>query len=151
MKVFDSIKMANFILSMAYNKGTPLNMTQLQKILFICYGYYLAEKDQIFINESPKAWPFGPVFPNTQKNIKLDKITELTNPDFIEIQEEKELINKVEQILDRYGKYTATQLSNWSHAHGSPWDKTTKLKGFKWNMPIPNEFVKQYFSEFNVI
>ena len=52
-----------------------LNKTQINKILFYVYGVYYAETDRLlFEDDSPKAWPYGPVFPIVNKKINPDEI-----------------------------------------------------------------------------
>lgn len=47
-----------------------LNKTQIHKILFFAYGIYLARYDKkLFTDDTPKAWPFGPVFPKVNRSI----------------------------------------------------------------------------------
>ena len=148
-KPYESILIAKYILSVAHNKGVPLNMTQLQKILFICYGYFLSQKDFILLNEAPKAWPYGPVFPKTQKKIKLNDYLDLSESCFMEIEDQTK--NIIDIVVDLYKNISATALSNWTHLVDSPWEKTTRLDGFKWNHPIPDQFTKEYFSNIKVI
>ena len=53
------------------NHMTLLNRTQINKILFYVYGVYLAEVGEpLFNDDTPKAWPYGPVVPIV--NNKLD-------------------------------------------------------------------------------
>lgn len=145
----DSVKAGKLLLALAYKKGIVLNVTQVQKLLYIIYGYFLAQKNIQIFNETPKAWPYGPVFPHTRK-IKFNKVYEITDNDIKDIFNE-ELITIFNKVIDKYAKFTAGQLSDWSHTKGGAWDKTTQLTGFDWNNPIPNQFIKEYFSELIVI
>ena len=150
MKTHESTVLGRYLVSLANDKRMPLNMTKLQKLLFIIYGYYLTKQRRI-VNEHPQAWPFGPVFPRVHKNVDYTKVTLLDDPDFNEINNDPELKNQLEEIIVRYAPYSATQLSNWSHMEGSPWDKTTNLTGFKWGKEIPDVFICEYFLEKRVI
>lgn len=64
-----SIDYTRLISWLAYYKHkTILNKTQMQKILFMCYGLYLTKHNEpLFSDDTPKAWPFGPVFPRSYK------------------------------------------------------------------------------------
>ena len=64
---YDTITATSYIRAFAYKERLTLNVTQCQKILYIIYGYCLAKYDRVVFLESPKAWPFGPVFPISQK------------------------------------------------------------------------------------
>lgn len=59
----------------------------------------------------------------------------------------KELLQKV---FDKFGTLSAGKLSSWSHTENGPWDKTVKLPGFEWNAEIPDEFIKEYFDEYEI-
>lgn len=150
LKSYDSVKAAKYLLALAYSKGIVLNVTKVQKMLFIAYGYFLAAHNHQLLTEAPKAWPFGPVFPRTRKRIDFGKIVPLTDPDLADISEDEFVTNAFNNIIDKYADFTASQLSDWSHMKGSPWDKTTKQTGFDWNQTIPDNFIKDYFSEVNV-
>ncbi|HMI65510.1 MAG TPA: hypothetical protein VK517_05715 [Cyclobacteriaceae bacterium] len=40
MKTYDSLLLGKYLVSLANSKLKPLNMTKLQKLMFIIYGYY---------------------------------------------------------------------------------------------------------------
>jgi uncharacterized phage-associated protein len=147
---YDSVVAAKYMLALANRLGQNLNATKLQKLLFITYGYVLAIEGYNVFTESPKAWPFGPVFPRVQKQVKLDRVIKLENPELTEIQKDEFLTKLMEDVITKYAKFSATQLSEWSHESGSPWHQTTQEKGFDWNRPIKDEYIIDYFTKFNV-
>jgi uncharacterized phage-associated protein len=151
MKTHDSILLARYLVSFAYNKKLPLNVTKLQKLLYIIYGFYLAEHGHLILNESPKIWPFGPVFPRVHQEVDSTQVFELNDPQFESINTDQKLKAVLEAVVDKYAKFSATQLSNWSHMEGSPWDKTVKASGSKWNTVIPDEYISTYFSGISTI
>jgi uncharacterized phage-associated protein len=151
MKTYDSTLLARYLVSFAYNKKLPLNVTKLQKLLYIIYGFYLAEHGHLIVNESPKIWPFGPVFPRVHKEVDATQILDLDDAQFEPINADLKLIEVLHAIVDKYAKFSATQLSNWSHMAGSPWDKTVKDSGSQWNTVIPDEYITRYFSGINTI
>jgi uncharacterized phage-associated protein len=151
MKSHDSIILGRYLVSLAVSKQKPLNMTKLQKLMFILYGYYLAQKGHHIIDEHPQAWPFGPVFPRVHKGVDYTTVTPLTDACFNDIREDADLLKNLDSVIEAYVKYSATQLSNWSHMEGSPWDRTTQLPGFKWSREIPDDYIKDYFSRKKVI
>ena len=148
--MYDSKIAAKYMLALAQSEGIILNATQLQKILFIAYGVKLALDGGLLFNEAPKAWPFGPVFPRVQKHIDSYESYQIESNDLQEIAKDTETTELFIRLVKKYSKYSATQLSNWSHAVGSPWEQTTKQIGFKWNMAIPNILIENYFSKFDV-
>ncbi len=146
-KTYNSILMADYLLSVALSKNKILNVTKVQKLLYIAYGYFLSKKDRSIIDESPRAWPYGPVFPRTQKKVDYSNIKQLNDSSFEEIQKDEEVVSFINDLIDRYSVFTAYDLSKWSHSEGGPWDLTVKMPNFKWNNPISDELIKEYFSK----
>jgi len=126
-------------------------MTKLQKLLFILHGYYLATTGKKLINEQPRAWPFGPVFPDVHKYVDYTMVYDLNAPMFAAIHSDMALREAIDKIIDTYARYSARQLSRWSHMRGSPWERTTQQPGFKWSLPIDDIYIKEYFLNRKVI
>ena len=147
-KPYDSVLVANYLLALANEKGVILNTTKVQKLLYMAYGFLLAEKNKIILDEQPKAWPSGPVFPKTRKKANYSKIQKISEPEFSGIREDSELTDCLNKIIDKFSSYTSIQLSNWSHDPEGPWQKTVDTYCFDWNTPIPNNYIKEYFKEF---
>jgi len=151
-----SINYARLIMWLAaHRKGIWLNKTQLQKILFVCYGLYLAKHNEracgnmrkLFLDDSPRAWPFGPVFPRSYKRC-------CTAPESL-LPEEKEAFARDEKTLwnicsvtDRMCAMSAAKLTRWSHQEGTPWSDTVFSDGgkLKWNAEISDTSIYEYFS-----
>jgi uncharacterized phage-associated protein len=146
---YDSVVAAKYLMALAFSKGKVLNVTKVQKLLYMAYGFFLSEHNIVLLSESPKAWPYGPVFPRTRKKVNYSDIIKIDNPDLLEIKEDNNVTNFFNILIDKYSKYTASQLSEWSHAKDGPWDLTIKQKDFKWSSPIPDELIKNYFSDIN--
>lgn len=69
----DYAKLIQFAAAKLYR--VLLNKTQINKILFYVYGKYLAEKGEVlFTDDTPKAWPYGPVFPIVNKKIDTEEV-----------------------------------------------------------------------------
>lgn len=135
---------ANFLRALALQKGVNLNATQVQKLLYMAYGLFLAEGRKI-IDEQPKAWPFGPVFPRAQKKVNYNEPIDLASPELSQIIQDSPLKQMFINLIEKFGNITATKLSNWSHEIGGPWYQTTKKDGFNWNIPIDDELITSYF------
>jgi uncharacterized phage-associated protein len=56
--------------------------------------------------------------------------------------ENEQFWNLVEQVWDRYGKLTATQLSSLSHIKDGPWDKARQ----KSEREIPDQSIMDFYS-----
>lgn len=154
MRVLTSLDYADLISWLTYKKyGVLLNKTQINKLLFMCYGMYLAATDgkKLFEDDTPKAWPFGPVFPRVYKKFIPGKVpvsfTKEMQETFWENQTAMQLADK---IIDKYHAYSAYSLSEWSHMEGGPWHTTIYGKDGKkqiqWNQIIDNALIQEYFT-----
>lgn len=150
LKTYDSVLAAKYLLALAFEKNIVLNVTKVQKMLYIAYGYFLANHNVNIVNEQPKAWPYGPVFPRTRKKVDYDVVLKKDDIEFAEISQDTKVTEAFNNIIEKYSKYSASQLSEWSHMKGGPWEQSTKQNGFDWNQPIPDSFIKNYFQDLNV-
>lgn len=141
---YDSLEVANAIRYAAQERGLRINMTQINKLLYITYGTMLVAKKEQITDEVPSAWPYGPVFPNVHRKLKLyDDITSTSYDKFK--KENPYLITIIKQVVDTFGDFTAGQLSEWSHQKGSPWDLAVQRTGGEWSSRISNEDIFNYF------
>ncbi|MEW9603293.1 Panacea domain-containing protein [Bacteroides sp. L008] len=135
---------------------TRLNKTQINKILFYVYGVYYAETGKLlFDDDSPKAWPYGPVFPIVNKKTNPDEIIKAFPNDVLcEFNKHSKALGLVKSAVDMMHSMSAVSLTQWSHKEGSPWYNTLYIKDKegkvveqnKWNTPISTELIKEYFS-----
>lgn len=127
-----SLDYANLIAWIALTKhGVRLGKTQLQKLLYIFYGLALVQTGEVpFNDDTPKAFPFGPVFPRSYKKYS-GTIKDLTQEDKDNFMKNVDLLSLVTWVVDTFCMYTASQLSEWSHRDGAPW----KLAVYRDNAP----------------
>ncbi len=144
---YDSVLIAKYIIALAHEKGVSINMTKLQKLLYISYGICLAVIGKRLVNEHPQAWPYGPVFPRTRnKLLKLDFYTISVDDDcFSELRSNTELTGLLNLVFDSFGSWNASQLTEWSHDNGSPWERTVEKEDFSWGERISDEDISSYF------
>lgn len=144
---YNSVVMAKYIVAFANERQISINVTKIQKLLYIFYGLYLAVKNVHLINEHPQAWPYGPVFPTTRNKLVKMNLYSITMDD-AELDNIKQdvSINKLATLVfNTFGSWSANQLSEWSHQEGSPWQHTISAQDFKWGEPIDDELIKSYF------
>ena len=112
---YSSVLIARYIVAMAQDKGLPINMTKVQKLLDIAYGIYLAIKDERLIDEHPQAWPYGPVFPSTRNKLLKENFYDIRidNPEFAELRINAELNSLLNLVFNNFGDWTASELSQW--------------------------------------
>lgn len=145
-----SINYAKLIAWLAFNKHRiTLNRTQLQKILFVCYGLYLANHPDksLFNDDKPQAWPFGPVFPRSYNRYNSIIGCELTTEEKKEFLKDRDTLGMIVRITDKLCYYTARSLTAWSHQPDTPWSKVVIQDGeVHWKTKLNDEDIKRYFS-----
>ena len=132
---------------------TTLNNTQVNKLLFMCYGTYLAHSNQKLFEEAPKAWPFGPVFPKVYKTFGQKQMPVAIPKENIALFNSNALALRIcYAVIDKYSHTSAYDLSMWSHKEGSPWYNTVYSHNpVIWNQEIKDEDIKKYFTDKPVI
>lgn len=148
---YNSVDVAKYIIAQCNKAHFGINMTKMQKLLYIVYGVYLAIYNQRLTNEHPQAWPFGPVFPTTRNKLLHKDFFEISMKDikeesFKELSHDNNLNQVVDLVLQEFGKWNATQLTKWSHKKGTPWDLTSKQFNFRWGDEIPDIYIQEYFN-----
>ena len=131
--------------------GFTINVTKLQKMLFACYGHFLAESEDKLFDEHPEAWQYGPVFPSVRAN--YDNILQIAcqtmNDEEPAWAKETPLVGEVvDFVLSHVGSWTASQLVTWSHQKGSPWSVTTHNGDIEYlGLIIMDDVIRKYFSD----
>ena len=126
MGLLTSLDYSDLLRFLAFNRhGVVLNKTQVNKLLFMCYGFYLSQKGERLFTESPKAWPYGPVFPTVYKRFGYRNMPVTLSECQKKAFNSNELALKIcISIVDKYCYTSAYNLSVWSHQKGSPWYQT---------------------------
>ena len=139
-----TLEIAKDIVFLCNKNNYEFNNTKIQKLLYLFVGFCLINGiEEIYdIDEKPKFWPYGPVFPRVHK--KFDAIKEIKR-DKIESISNKEAINILEKTVEKWGIIPAGKLSSWSHSEDSPWHLMVK-EGAKWNTEIDLSYIKIYFA-----
>jgi uncharacterized phage-associated protein len=151
--MYDSLLIARYIMAKCNelkedNPDYEYNNTKIQKLLYVLYGFYWAKRKLRLTNEQPKLWPYGPVFVDVFLDIQRNGFfMGDTKASLFETigKEDKE---EFDQHIKSLGKYMASALSEWSHEEGSPWSKTKSDVGGRWNTPIDDGYIEEYFREF---
>lgn len=144
---YSSPILAKYLWAYGNEKGYYMNMTKVQKLLFISYGLFLAWRNCRLVDEHPQAWPYGPVFPTTRNKllkVNLDKLKR-EDSEFDSCRTDDDLERLLASVFKRFGGFTANQLVDWTHMDNSPWDKTRMKDGFKWGERIQDEVICDYF------
>lgn len=145
--LYNSVDVATFVVAYANENRFGINMTKLQKLLYIMYGTFLSVKSFRLMDEHPQAWPYGPVFPTTRNRMLKRDMTSISMVNVPEnMRTNQELNSLAKTVFKHFGTWTGSSLSQWSHKPGSPWDRTVNMKGFDWGWQIPDEYIQEYFN-----
>lgn len=143
---YNSVDVAMYIVARANDEKFGINMTKLQKLLYIVYGAYLRVYSERLTNEHPQAWPYGPVFPTTRNRLLKMNLSDITLDQVAaEVKEDAKVERIATFVFGHFSTWNAGQLSEWSHQEGSPWDSTKHQPGFKWGQQIDDEVIYNYF------
>ena len=135
---------------------------KLEKLVYMCYADYLCKEDAKLFDDTIYAYRLGPVIKTVYEKYKK-KRTLLSKEPAVEDdkimydrQEEKMQIKSrilaskdglkkiisIDQTLDKFGDYTATQLVDITHKKTSPWYKVGcgEIK----DQIISDEMIKKY-------
>jgi uncharacterized phage-associated protein len=144
---YKSDVVAKFIVATANERHLTINMTKVQKLLYIAYGIYLAVRDERLTNEHPQAWPYGPVFPTTRNRLLDVDLYGITKENEVlqEINRDEDVNALIGLVFNTFGDWSALKLTNWSHGDGTPWQRLVSSKDFSWGTQIPDDYIKSYF------
>lgn len=143
----NSEDVAKYVVVWAFEHQYSINMTKLQKMLYVMYGACLVTVGERLFKEHAQAWPYGPVFPRSRRKLTKQMIGEkfigITKPNF---GDKEALLNELTTFaFNGFGKYTASQLVAWTHLAGSPWSIAKDTEDFVWGHEIPDASIFEYF------
>lgn len=167
---FSSDAIANAFLAEAKRNDERLTPMKLQKLAYFAHGWFLAIENKPFVNEPIQAWKYGPVIQSIYHEFKESGNSEIDQrahdtcyvegeiriyePAFKD-EGEKSGIREaygnavVKKIWEMYGDHTAMELSNATHAKGTPWRQV--YDRFDGDIPngvtIPDDMIQRYFAE----
>jgi uncharacterized phage-associated protein len=94
---------------------------KLQKLLYFAQAASLSTRGETLFDDAIEAWKFGPVVPNVYREFKRfgnDAITDVPGTGAEAVPAEVALL--LEDVWRIYGKYSAFELVNMTHAQ-KPW------------------------------
>ena len=145
-------QVANNFLQWDFTNGiastTPM---KLQKLVYLAHGWHLAIHDAPLIEEKFEAWPYGPVeeflyhmfkqFRNNPINDYAKTWVGGEEKAFVVSPDNTRFFEVFSRVIQKYGNFSALQLSALTHQPGTPWS-ITKAKG---ESEIPNELIRDHF------
>ena len=134
---YHPLQIANSFIMIAQKNDQFLTPMKLQKLVYYAHGWHLALRQTPLLSESVEAWTYGPVVRSLYNEFRIYGANQIQSPSgsFGVLESNDPLVvpysdidtwSFLERIWEVYGKYSAIQLSNMSHADNSPWDVTRK-------------------------
>lgn len=141
----DSLQALTYIIGRCDKMNIFINITKLQKLMYCCYGTILGKFGSRLIDEYPAAWQYGPVFPEALRAIQFFQIDGFRGRSTPEADDLPAAVRAViDETLANFGKFSAKQLSDWTHIKGSPWYKASN-GGMSLYHTLSDEEIKNYF------
>lgn len=148
VQAYDPVQVAWKVIDIANNNGIRLTHMQLQKLVYIAHGYFLAAFNRQLISEPVTAWKYGPVIPMIYQEFKRFGGA-VINPGMTAHSSlllppgDEQLLCSV---IMAYGHLTGVQLSELTHRQDSPWSKVWYNGGsHRDNAIISDEIIKDQY------
>ena len=141
----DSYALAMALRYMGRRADHFLNMSQIQIILYISYGVWLARKGERLTVEHPQAWQFGPVFPRAYNRCRKDDGTGQVEYDTL-ASAYPEVIRFLEERFRRYAWVPAKLVTEPHTVNGTPWDGARLSSPDKWGAALSDDDIREWFS-----
>ena len=152
---YPALRVANELLQL---HGDVSHM-KLQKLLYYANGWWLAMEGQPLLNENPQVWRYGPVFRWLYSSLSRFGHADIGKPvppgpfgpQNLTLEGEQgadNVRNLLSWIWAEHGQKTAIQLSDETHAPGTPWRKIAEEHNFRvpTNTEIPPQLDWEYFA-----
>ena len=105
----------------------PISTRKLQRLAYLSQGWALALVDEPIFPEDFEAWKHGPVARelfNAHRGMYSIDGEELAKGDAGNLSDRDKII--IDAVLRNYGGLTGDQLSDLTHAKGTPWKEARK-------------------------
>jgi uncharacterized phage-associated protein len=149
----DARAVANAILAKATQRGIPLTLMQLIKLVYLAHGWSLAMLGRKLVKSPVQAWQYGPVYPEVYSAFKVFGSSPIAAP--ARSRQTGELYSEpldedenglIDAVLDTYGNLHAFQLSNMMHKPGTPWSETFGGGRGAYD-EIPDELIRAHYEQ----
>ena len=143
----DARVVANALINKAVDNAQPFTPLQTIKLVYFCHGWMLGLYERPLIAQNVQAWAYGPVIAEVYHALKHYRGDPVYSPikgfeeeTFDEFEEDL-----VEQVYKKYGGLDGIELSQLTHAIGTPWHQVWSQKGGR-NCTIPNDLIQKHYA-----
>ena len=142
----DARGIAKYLIRLGVEASTPRDPLQVIKLTYLCHGWMLGLYHSPLSAQPVEAWRYGPVIPDVYHGLKrygsrsILSVRNFADEAFDELEDDL-----IRQVSKAYGGFTGVQLSQLTHAVGTPWYRVWSEKGR--NSIIPNGLIEEHFAE----
>lgn len=120
--------------------------SHIQIILYVLYGYRLAQGSEDIFKESPQMWMYGPVFPSAYGSLRKPIDIEKEYEDWKAVNKyDIKLGEHIINLVAGLGERKVTELTKKHTAPGTPWHQCRVMNPDKWGTTIDENTIKDYF------
>lgn len=143
----DARSIAKLLVKLGIDNATPRSPLQIIKLTYLCHGWMLGLYGRALSAQPVEAWQYGPVIPDVYHGLKhfgsrtiSSSLKSFQDGSFDAIEDDL-----ITQVSEAYGEFTGIQLSQLTHAIGTPWHIVWNKYGR--NTIIPNPLIREHFSQ----
>lgn len=112
---------------------------QIQKLVYIAFGFYAAEYDRYLFSNGIEAWQYGPVIPDLYRELKARDSRQISEAKPVV---DPEVLGIIDDVVRTYGREKASFLVDYTHAENTPWSNVYDGSSHK---EIPKQLIKAYY------
>ncbi|HEX8064537.1 MAG TPA: type II toxin-antitoxin system antitoxin SocA domain-containing protein [Allosphingosinicella sp.] len=163
--MYDVRDIANYVLDTAETRGVPITNLSLQKLLYFVHGWFYSIYDRPLVRNKFEAWQHGPVQRVIYDQFKVCRNAPIRGlrATYIDPENGESVYREptvdpdharlIDQVLDKYEKFSAGQLVEQSHVEDGPWE-------YVWQqaeevvypgMKIPDSMILEHFRRLDPI
>jgi uncharacterized phage-associated protein len=152
---YSPLAIANAFIETAGPSG--VDHMSVQKLTYLASGWWLGFKRDALCNSLPEIWRYGPVYPDLHtclRHFGMRPIRKAQSNHFLTPAprlnpSDKDAWDMIHWIQQRYGSFTAEELSTVAHAKGTPWHIEADRADYRvtHGTVIPEQTLRDYFSK----
>lgn len=141
----DARAIANALIDRGVVSRAPRDPLQIIKLTYLCHGWMLGLYNRPMSAQPVYAWRYGPVIPRVYHALKRYGKEPVTVPiDCLPAAFGDLEIDLIGQVFDGYEHYSGIDLSQMTHAPGTPWHQIRHTAGL--DTIIPDEVIEEHFA-----
>ena len=156
---YSAASIANAFLNLAWQEKAVITQLKLQKLVYYAAGYYSAAYNESLLDCSIEAWQHGPVVPSLYREFRnfghepITRFATVLDDDWDVIDapipsNDDRVMRVVNFVWRTYGGYSALELSEMTHAEGTPWFLVRRERPGVKDADIDEKQLRGYFSQY---